>query len=188
MHQARPADGMRRGVATLWVIVAVPVLLTLLVVVGDVANLRLARIEAENAVEAAALASVKHWHEGGDSAPHRHDARATAVVYAAANTVVGQPVVIGANEGPSDDNDNASPAGDVVLGKITGSGLLTFNHSSSPDPGEFGVHVHANVAVPSLFSSFGGFSFGPYSVFVQATALYDGAGEVRLVRVQSFTP
>lgn len=177
----------RGGVATFWVIVAVPVILTLLVVVSDVANLRLARIEAENAVEAAAIASVKQWHESGNNAAKRHNARLTAASYAAANTVIGQPVQITLNEGQLDDNDNALLAGNIVLGKIT-SGGAQFDHTDEPQAGEFGVHVQATVPVQSVWGQFGNLSFGPYSVFVQATALYDASGEPRLVRIPSFTP
>src|SRR6185503_11453281 len=51
----------RRGSATLWMIIWLPCLLTLFCVLVGVANLWLARVELENALEASALAAVKQW-------------------------------------------------------------------------------------------------------------------------------
>jgi len=182
----------RRGVATLWVLLAVPGVLTLLIIVTDVANMRLARIEAVNAVEAASLAAVKQWRDGGDTASNRAAARQTARAYAYANTVLGERVLISANQNTSNDNDNASISGNIVLGSITRTGgptgPVTFNPSASPGPNNYGVHVQAEVPVPSLWNSFGGTSFGPYSVTVQATAWMRGGTEPQLIRFDIFSP
>ena len=80
----RPAFGRRRGVVTLWTIIALPVLLAMLCVVVEVANLWKSRVELENALESAALAAVQSWGEGAVSPtlPHRQ----VGVAYAAANT------------------------------------------------------------------------------------------------------
>ncbi|MCS7303479.1 MAG: pilus assembly protein TadG-related protein, partial [Thermoguttaceae bacterium] len=62
----------RRGIATFWLLLFVPVFLVLLGLVVNVANLWLARVELETALEAAALAAVKEWGEnlsGGTSIP-----------------------------------------------------------------------------------------------------------------------
>src|SRR5215471_16583286 len=85
----------RRGSATLWIVIWLPCLLVLFCVLARVANLWLARIELENALEAAALAAVKEWGDagGGDTlAP-----RLVGVNYSQANAVRRNPVVIGTN-------------------------------------------------------------------------------------------
>ncbi|MCA9067648.1 MAG: pilus assembly protein, partial [Planctomycetaceae bacterium] len=78
----------RRGAVLLWFIVALPVLLTLLCVVLEVANLYLARAELQNALEAAAQAAVKDWAENSNIP----QARAVGNAYAMANTINGVPV------------------------------------------------------------------------------------------------
>src|SRR5262245_22314887 len=83
----------RGGVATLWVLLAVPALAIMLVFVTDIANIWVARIEATNALEAAALASVKQWKNVGNTSANRTASRQTAVNYVGANTVLGQPVI-----------------------------------------------------------------------------------------------
>ena len=116
----------RRGSATLWLIIWLPCLLTLFCVLVGVANLWLARVELENALEASALAAVKQWGEngGGSTVVPRN----VGVAYAAANIVRGNPVVIGTNYNPlnaPNENDlcnptphNVPPNGNLVFGAI----------------------------------------------------------------------
>src|SRR5262245_34502687 len=88
----------RRGSATLWLIIWLPCLLALFVTLVGVANLWLARVELENALESAALAAVKQWGDasGGNTLIPRQIGQA----YAAANCVRKAPVVIGLNYDP----------------------------------------------------------------------------------------
>ncbi len=186
------ARGARKGIAAIWVILAVPVVLVVLILVTDIAHLRLARIEAENALEAAALAAVKQWRDGGNTAANRTAARQACLSFAAANTVVGHPVALDANENQSsgDANDNASITGNVVLGAVahTGGGWQ-LKPATAPGRGKpFGVHVQATVPVNSLWGQFGGLTFGPYSVSAQATAYFPEDGEPELIRINGIAP
>lgn len=163
----------------------------MLVFVTDIANIWLARVEATNALEASALAAVKHWKDGGNSPANRRAARRAAVRYAAANTVLGNAVNINRNNSATGDvNNNRSPSGNVVLGEICFvAGQAIFKANQSPTDSErFGVRTQATVPVSSLWNGFGGFSFGPYSVSVEAVALCRGSGQPRLVRIDQFQP
>src|SRR4051794_38946470 len=50
LHRRQRQRTTRNGVAVIWIIISVPVLMIVLVMVTDLANLRLARIQAENAL------------------------------------------------------------------------------------------------------------------------------------------
>jgi Flp pilus assembly protein TadG len=80
-----PRLAARRGSATLWMLIWVPCLLVLLSVLLNVANLWLARVELETALEAAALAAVKEWGDsgGGETFPSRQ----VGMQYASANII-----------------------------------------------------------------------------------------------------
>ncbi len=106
-----------------WFIVAMPVLLTLLCVMLEVANLYLARTELDDALEAAAQAAVKDWGDngGGDTL----QSRIVGNTYAKANTINGVPVDLTAidpalNYDASEPcNQNACSNGVLVFGAIT---------------------------------------------------------------------
>ncbi len=107
----------RKGVYTLWTILFIPVLAMLFILAVNVAQLWLARVELENALEAAALAAVKEWGDanGGSTWDPRH----IGVEYAAANTINGIPVEIDLNYDPSNlPNENASCDGNLVFGAV----------------------------------------------------------------------
>jgi hypothetical protein len=212
---ARPRR-CRRGIATFWLLLFVPVFLVLLGLVVNVANLWLARVELENALESAALAAVKEWKENPSSPPYHPTAgpRAVGVAYAAANTVRGQPVVISTNLDPSpgSGNPNANlaccvgkpdsgpppvpPSGNLIFGAVYQDATdgLVFDASLEPDcpappqpPRHHAVRAQAIVPVPSLWSTILGSSFPKGYVTVQVTAIYEcGASQPRLVRVDKF--
>jgi hypothetical protein len=160
--------------------------LILLVFITDYANLSVARIEAEDALEAAALAAVKQWQDQGNTSSHRMQARRAAVSYAAANTILGRQVGLLPNQsqgGGGDVNDNASPIGNIVLGTIRlHRGRLHFDPSTAPGPDGFGVRVQAVIPVRSLWGALGSNTFGPYEVSVHATALKRNGSDPQLVR------
>lgn len=134
-----PASGKRfdrRGFSTLWLVLAIPLCLTVLILGVDIANLWLARAELENGLEAAALAAVQEWGRagGGDTTIPR----AVGVAYAAANCVRGQPLSLSTNldPAPSSSNPNANlsccptaspPGGNLIFGAITDDAPLTFD-------------------------------------------------------------
>lgn len=109
----------RRGVAALWLILSLPVLVLLLCFVIEIGNIWLARVELENSLEAAALAAVKEWGDAGGGSG-TETARLVGVEYAKANTVTGSPVAIGTNWDAGDTpNENADCEGDLVFGAVT---------------------------------------------------------------------
>jgi len=115
----------------MWVLAAGPAFLTMLCFVLEIGNLWLARGELETALEAAALAAVKEWKETNSTAL----ARDHAVVYAAANTVAGSPVILDRNDGGGGANDNLACDGDIVLGEITGEGCEGYIFDADSTPG-----------------------------------------------------
>ncbi|TVS09303.1 MAG: hypothetical protein EA424_27475 [Planctomycetaceae bacterium] len=122
----RACGRRRRAVVTLWTLLILPVLLVLFAVAVEGVHFWLARVELENALEAAALAAVKDWAESG-SAPGpgwTHPARIVGQQYAAANTINQTPVSIDTNLGvfdaASNPNENLAFVGDLVFGAVTG--------------------------------------------------------------------
>jgi hypothetical protein len=122
----------RRGSATLWLIIWLPCLLTLFCVLVGVANLWLARVELENALEASALAAVKQWGEAGGGPTLT--SRNVGVAYAGANIVRGNSVVIGTNYNPlnlPNENDLCDPTDETVNPP---NGNLVFGAIDDDDP------------------------------------------------------
>ena len=116
------AHASRRGAITVWLILAIPAVVTLLCVVAEVANLWLARTELTNSLEAAALGAVKQWGDagGGDTLVPRQVGNA----YASANTLNGTAVDLTLvdpllNRDPAEAcNQNACGDGVLVFGAI----------------------------------------------------------------------
>jgi hypothetical protein len=86
---ARRSRANRRGTITLWTILFLPVLVVLFLVAIEAIHIWLARVELENALEAAALAAVKEWAEdGGAPVPGwTAGARIVGLDYGEANTI-----------------------------------------------------------------------------------------------------
>lgn len=147
----------RRGWAALWLVIWLPALLVMLSVLLGIANLWLARVELETALEAAALAAVKEWGDQGGG--ETFVPRQVGVEFAAANCVRGVPVAIDPNyDGPlaalfgrplvrlasvaavSACNQNRScglsdsPSGNLVFGAVheDDPGNVTFNAGQCP--------------------------------------------------------
>ena len=132
-----PADGnvagrdpRRKGVATVWLIATGPALLLLLILVTDIGNVWLARIELVNACEAAALAGAKVW---GDAPVHppdkvitlakpdRQKAWIAAQVFGKANLVLQDEDFMGElelNMNPAPPGSTLLPNGDIQFGKL----------------------------------------------------------------------
>ena len=135
----------RRGISSLWLVVTIPIALLLVSAVVHFGNVWLARVELENALEAAALAAVKEWGEagGGSTLVPRN----VGVSYAAANTVRCDGVETATNfdwaPGPDNPNQNLTcsvgcadpstgspPSGNFIFGAIVDTDPLrpvTFN-------------------------------------------------------------
>ncbi|MEQ8789772.1 MAG: pilus assembly protein TadG-related protein [Pirellulaceae bacterium] len=143
----------RRGAATVWLIILLPLLVILLGVVIEITHLWVARVELENSLEAAALAAVKEWGDangGLGTAP----ARNVGVEFAQLNCVNGVPVEIGSNLGlVAANNPNLNrlcdpqksdmdlttlprPDGNLVFGSIIdNNGTLEFHAELEPSCG-----------------------------------------------------
>ncbi|MDA0833584.1 MAG: pilus assembly protein TadG-related protein, partial [Planctomycetota bacterium] len=124
----------RRGIAAMWVLLTVPLLLTAFVVMFNAGNLWLASYEAQKAYEAGALAAVQQWGENPNNAANRLIARNRGVDLAQANTAMGNAIAIpDNNDGTNDVNDNDSPDGFIVLGTLRSAvGGYEFNSDLEP--------------------------------------------------------
>jgi Flp pilus assembly protein TadG len=169
-----------------WVIASVPALLALLILVTEIANLWLARIELGNAVEAGALAGALVWGDGADDGATRALARTAAQAFAQANTVVGSTIAIGLNDnGTGQDNqqnNNQTCTGNILLGQLS-AGVLQTSAANPIVADQRACRVQATVAVNSLWT---GLFTSPWSVQANATAQYDSVtGTARLTQVTS---
>ncbi len=189
----------RRGVVTLWTLLMVPVMLVLFAVVVEGVHLWLARVELENALEAAALAAVKEWAETPLTVPiasgWTNGARTVGQQYAAANTINQTSVPIDANIGTfdptSNPNENGPCGGDLIFGAIVSAPPYVFASNLVPscvvDEPDYAVRAQAEYTVPSLIGGFLGINFGgPFTVSAQTTAMYDCTSQrPRLIRVEA---
>lgn len=154
--RARP----RRGVATLWLILFLPVILIALLMVVEIGRVWLARAELEDGLEAAALAGLTYWNTTTTNAVN---ARLTAQSYAAANSVLGDPLILANTEiflGTVVEDTN---------GPFTDGGTPTAPIPAPPPPTpgqDAAVRVLATRTVPSQCIPW--FS---YSITAQATAV-----------------
>ena len=141
---ANAPSTQRRGVALLWLIIALPALLLFLVLVVEIGNLWLARLELEQSLEASALAAAKQWAETNDR-EGTEAARIAGNDFAKANLVRGMAVDLTnadlnaafngtLNYGTSAINGNQVRT-DVNSGGFNASGVLVFGGVTLPDEG-----------------------------------------------------
>lgn len=189
MHRSRRLNSThprhrRSGIATVWIIAAVPAIITLLILLTDIGTLWQARMELETATEAAALAAVQEWKATNNT----NLARTAAQNFAAANTVLGQSVSISSNGGGGGVNGNSLCDGDILLGNLTSAGVLEAGVTPS-STNNYGARVIHTMQVGSLWTTFAGVTFGPYTIHAEAVAQvqFDPGGTPRLVRPASIT-
>jgi len=147
----RRGSSLRRGIATIWVIVSLPTALILLITVVEIGNLWTARTELQTNLEAAALAGVKTWGDESEALslpmnPHPTPgafavtgaARDAAIATFAANSVNGQFFSLNRNETNDGDDQTGydnTPAtlctGDIILGGFPTAGGNSFNVNSA---------------------------------------------------------
>lgn len=119
----------RRGAATLWTLLALPVMLVLICWVVEAGRLYLARQQLITSLESAALAGAKTWCMD-DGTGDTFDGRQAAIDFAAANLVAEMPLVLDDNYSAGDPvNNNDSLGGDLVFGTIVeaADGSQTFD-------------------------------------------------------------
>lgn len=184
----RFARHRRHGVVTLWTLLFVAFLATVLCVVVEIAHLYLARTELENALEAAALAGADYWAQNPTDIA---GARTRAQDYAAANTVDGKPVILDTNLGSTDVNLNDSPHGNLILGAVSATPVrpadnaFAFEHDTAPScPGDrrFAVRAQANIKVTPWLSLLG-IPINPFRVAARTTASAGCYASPRLIRI-----
>ncbi len=188
-RRAHSLHAPRRGIATIWVLTALPVVLTLLVMIVDGGNLWVARMELRNALDAAALSAAKTWGETSNTAQARLDAQDAFNT----NTILGNQYSLSTSNGGGCGNGNSSPSAtaEILLGSITsiGSGFA-IDYTGTPvcPGGTFGVRTRKAVSVPSVASAFLGLSINPYQVTCESYAQFAcGSGPPRVIHVNSFT-
>lgn len=137
----------RSGVATVWMLAAIPVVVLLLMIVVDIGHVWVARVELENGLEAAALAAVKEWASAGASGPNwTVPARNRGMELAGANAIRDVPLVIASNLGTFNAGFNPNenrfcdpvflpPNGNLVFGSIDEGPPTVFDASKAPSCG-----------------------------------------------------
>lgn len=103
----------RQGVVMVWSLLLIPVVAVMIIMLTDLANIWLARIELKNALDAAALSAVKTWGEGGTTL----QARQSANVAFSNNTILGQTFTLNTAEGGCANGNDTSSA-EVLLGSV----------------------------------------------------------------------
>ena len=190
----RRASRGRRGLATLWLILVLPLMLIAACFALETANLWLARMELEDALEAAALAAVEEW----GTTNNNFNARQKAVAFAAVNSVRGTPVTLADNYDVLNfPNNNLSMAQTASLVFGTVDTTYNFDAGLAPDAtcvnpdAAYGVYAYAEVEVPMICSNIFGCVFGPFTVKAKTLARYDctvASPCPTLVRMASFSP
>ena len=168
----------RRGVVTLWTILCIPFILTILFVVAEVSQLWQARVQLENALESAALATVQEWGDLGGQAKNVLAAQTVGRAYGKANLVRGVQVDL--------DDRTVVPVVAWSFGSAepNGSG---FDFTSTADAkAKFAVVLQATVKVARLCKSILGPAAKDSTVTVKVAAFYDPLGtaqQPRLIRL-----
>lgn len=199
---ARPtARSSRRGVAALWLIVSMPVFVTMFCVVVDIANVWLARIELKSALDATSLAAAKTWADTANDADPADTlvARNVGLQFAAANLVAGSPLILTTNfvnGGIPNQNAECDLANDahLIFGAVNTTNLanIEFDAGIRPNCGDgavrqFGVRAQATAEVPSVCAAWFGIPLGPYDITAMSDAFYDCAnGTPRLVQIDQY--
>ncbi len=182
----------RKGIATLWVILCLPIALVLLCLVADVGRLWVERATLENTLEIAALAAVKELGDQGASDDAIPKANAVGIAFAAANAVAEQEVALTSDDFVYGTVEFTEEKNIFHLGSIDEANL---NDDSDEDEDEDedaeeeagngkvlpAVYCMGQQAVRSLCG------LGDYNVYAATAACYDpGSGRVLLVQIDEF--
>ncbi len=177
-RRSSPAS-CRRGIVTIWTILAVPVMLTILCVVVEVGRLWQARAQLENALEAAVLAAVQEWGRRGGTAKQVPAGAIVGKAYARANAIHGTPVDL--------DDRAIVPDAAWAFGTVTPT-EGGFDFTPNPDAQtNLAVVVQATAKVPALFRSSLGRWIGASTVTAGTAAFYDPSAQpprARLIRIR----
>jgi Flp pilus assembly protein TadG len=161
----RRRTACRRGVVTLWTVLAIPFVLAVFCALLEVGHLWQARVQLESALHAAALASVQEWGERGGTAEQMDAAELQGKAFALANTIHGVPV---------DLDDRA-----VVPTVAWAFGAAAcrengFDFMTDPDAkADLAIVLQATARVPPLFPPIFAGWLSDATVSVRTAAYYD---------------
>jgi Flp pilus assembly protein TadG len=165
-------------VITVWTIICLPLLLTILYAVAEVGHRWQARTELENALEAAALATVQEWGEQGGGAKNIPAARRAGRAFGGANTVHRVPVRL--------HDRGIVPSAAWSFGTATPNGNGFDFTSDLEATSKFAVVLQATMKVAKLCRPVFGGWIGESTVTATAVAFYDPADtppRPRLIRL-----
>lgn len=178
---ASPLSHDRRGTVTVWTLLFVVVLLTILYAVIQVAQLWLAREKLENAIEAATLAAAKQWGDTGGGSANVAAAQSRGEAYATANTVNGIPLDL--------TNSAVAPSVNWQFGSATCSGT-GYNFTANPNAASnLAVVLQTTFTVTGLFQQLFGEAISSSTVQARVAAFCDTSvpstdpRRIRLIRL-----
>lgn len=165
LGRKRYRRAVRRGAITLWTILCLPVVLSVLVVMVEVSHLWQVRVELENALEAGVLAAVKEWEDQGGGAKSIPAARAVGNAYTKANTIQDVQVDLG--------DRSVAASVNWCFGKATDR-KTGFDFQHAPDAtSELAVVLEATAKVNRLCGPLTGSFCGEATVTAKVAAFYD---------------
>lgn len=170
----RAIGGFRRGSITVWLLIAMPVMLIMLLTVTAIGSLWLARAELTNLADAAALAGAKIWGDGADDSTNRTAAHLAAKALAEANTILGTAPTVASNDNPANVNNNDACPATITLGQLSGTTFAADTVPAAVSERACRVQVTTAVTVPFLGTTG---MVGPFTIQASAVAYYDGAAE-----------
>jgi hypothetical protein len=144
-----PPSSLRRGIATLWIILVLPAMFLMICYAVESGRLYLARQQLQTALESAALASVKDWCDSRCD-EGTQPARECGLAFALANDILGTPLSIDLNFDSSDrPNENANCEGNLLFGTITETDPeVVFDTSKRAGCGRLdGPNAHATMKI-----------------------------------------
>ena len=161
----QPSHRARRGIVTLWTLLFVPLLFVILGAVIEVGRMWQARVQLENALEAAALASVHEWAHRGGQAKEIAASRAVGELYAHANSVQGRPIDLRSN--------SAMALAKWEFGQALPRGPAFQFTPLSSAPQNPAVVLRASVKTPTLFRAMFSGLLADATVSAQTAACFD---------------
>ena len=125
----QPHTARRRGAATLWIILTLPIMMMLVLYAVESGRLHLARQQLVTSLESAAMAAAQQCATGND--PDTSAARACAIDFAAANFVLETASALDLNFDPAaGPAENADCSGDIVIGTLVEIGAAAEFHAT----------------------------------------------------------
>lgn len=178
----------RRGSFVVWLLIALPIMLIMLLGVTGVGSLWLARAELSNLADSVALAGAKVWGDGPDNATNRTAAHLAAQALGQANTILAVASTVDHNDDPGATNNNLACPATITLGRFSGGIFAADQTPMAVNERACRADLTTSVTLP-----FWGTSgiIGPFTIQASAVAYYngvvEGAGTPRLTVITAST-